>query len=390
MTSGMIDTRSSELSRDNWGIHRALSGWFEIALSGAGRLRAMEGVRGVSVILVFFVHYVGLTKSLLPEDSLTEWSGKALALLGNRGVDLFFILSGFLIYGTLIRKTHDYRKFMARRIERIYPTFLVVLALYLVLSFAVPSESKLPSDPSAAALLLLANVLLLPGIFDIEAIITVAWSLSYEFFFYLTVPALVGVLGLRRWRPRGRMALQVVTIVALVWVSAFVKAPHLRMVYFVAGMAVFELVERKALTRVTSVALDITTITLFVATLIAVGARWLNGAFALGATIIAFMLLCVVSFRGYGLTYRWLTVSPLRWLGNMSYSYYLIHGLSLKALFFPLAAMMQRSGENALLFWGLLIPAFLSTLVPSALLFLFVEKRWSLTAHGERPAVVRT
>jgi len=386
----MIDTRSSELSRVNWGVYKALSQWFEIALPGAGRLRAMEGVRGVSVILVFFVHYVGLTKSLLPEDSLTEWSGKALALLGNRGVDLFFILSGFLIYGTLIRKAHDYRKFMSRRIERIYPTFLVVLALYVVLSFAVPSESKLPSDPSDAALLLLANVLLLPGIFDIEAIITVAWSLSYEFFFYLTVPVLVGVLGLRRWSSRNRILLQVVTIVALVWVSAYVKAPHLRMVYFVAGMAVFELVEQKVLTRVTSVALDITTITLFVASLIAVGARWLNGAFALGATIVAFMLLCVVSFRGYGLTYRWLTVSPLRWLGNMSYSYYLIHGLSLKALFFPLTSILQRSGENAFLFWGLLIPAFLSTLVPSALLFLFVEKRWSLTPHVERPAALRT
>ncbi|MBK9408441.1 MAG: acyltransferase [Gemmatimonadetes bacterium] len=231
----MIETRSTERARDFSGIYTTLSNWFEIALPGAGRLRAMEGVRGVSVILVFFVHYVGLTKSLLPEDTLTEWSGKALALLGNRGVDLFFILSGFLIYGTLIRKAHDYRKFMARRVERIYPTFLVVLAIYLVLSFAVPSESKLPSDLTAAALLLLANILLLPGIFDIEAIITVAWSLSYEFFFYLTVPALVAILGLRRWTPRSRIVLQVVTIIATVWVSAYVKAPHLRMVYLLQG-----------------------------------------------------------------------------------------------------------------------------------------------------------
>ncbi len=388
MTAGMIETRSTERARDFSGIYTTLSNWFEIALPGAGRLRAMEGVRGVSVILVFFVHYVGLTKSLLPEDTLTEWSGKALALLGNRGVDLFFILSGFLIYGTLIRKAHDYRKFMARRVERIYPTFLVVLAIYLVLSFAVPSESKLPSDLTAAALLLLANILLLPGIFDIEAIITVAWSLSYEFFFYLTVPALVAILGLRRWTPRSRIVLQVVTIIATVWVSAYVKAPHLRMVYFVAGMMVFELVELKALTRVTSAALDVATIGLFVASLVAVGARWLNGAFALGATLIAFMLLCVVSFRGYGVTYRWLTVSPLRWLGNMSYSYYLIHGLSLKALFFPMTSMLQRTGENAPVFWALLLPAFLSTLVPSAVLFLLVEKRWSLAAPVAKPATV--
>ncbi|MBK9408440.1 MAG: hypothetical protein IPN47_10390 [Gemmatimonadetes bacterium] len=153
-------------------------------------------------------------------------------------------------------------------------------------------------------------------------------------------------------------------------------------------MMVFELVELKALTRVTSAALDVATIGLFVASLVAVGARWLNGAFALGATLIAFMLLCVVSFRGYGVTYRWLTVSPLRWLGNMSYSYYLIHGLSLKALFFPMTSMLQRTGENAPVFCALLIPAFLSTLVPSAVLFLLVEKRWSLAAPVAKPATV--
>jgi peptidoglycan/LPS O-acetylase OafA/YrhL len=62
----------------------------------------------------------------------------------------------------------------------------------------------------------------------------------------------------------------------------------------------------------------------------------------------------------------------------MSYSYYLIHGLSLKAIFLLLSKVYPPVQDGSLMFWMILPPVFLLTLIPSAVLFIFVEKPFSL------------
>lgn len=72
----------------------------------------------------------------------------------------------------MTREQH-FTDFMARRIRRIYPAFLMVFAVYCALSFVFPRESRIPHD---APLGYLAANLLLPGLFPIRPMITVAWS----------------------------------------------------------------------------------------------------------------------------------------------------------------------------------------------------------------------
>jgi peptidoglycan/LPS O-acetylase OafA/YrhL len=134
--------------------------------------------------------------------------------LGHTGVDLFFVLSGFLIYGIVFKKHPSYRKFIWQRIRRLYPVFLVVLSLYLVLSIAFPSYSKLPDSLPQALMNISGNLLMLPGMTRIPAIITVSWSLSYEWFFYLTLPLVIAVFRLRRWNTWQRVAFFVLLAVA--------------------------------------------------------------------------------------------------------------------------------------------------------------------------------
>ena len=71
------------------------------------------------------------------------------------------------------------------------------------------------------------------------------------------------------------------------------------------------------------------------------------------------------------------TWTPLRYLGNMSYSYYLIHGVTLKGISLVLFSILEP--VNAPLMFGiLLVTSFILTLVTSTFLFMCVEKPMSL------------
>ena len=72
-----------------------------------------------------------------------------------------------------------------------------------------------------------------------------------------------------------------------------------------------------------------------------------------------------------------MTWAPLRWLGNMSYSYYLMHGLVVRAGFAVLGRVLP-DGLPPPAFWMALVPLFAATLAAGAVLFIVVEKPLSL------------
>ncbi len=336
-------------------------------------LKSMEGLRGVAVFLVFWVHYSTLIKPWLADLSLEI--SEFIHSFGNLGVDLFFVLSGYLIYGTIISKAgFEPLKYAYRRVQRIHPTFLCVLMVYLLLSFLFPEESKLPELIEDRVIYILQNVLLLPGLFDIEPIITVAWSLSYEAFYYLFVPCVIFGLRLKKWSPQWRVAFWM--IVAGIGFGLFpVVGIPLRLLMFVSGILLFEL-HRNLKVSISGGG----TIALIVALLL-FGTRSLfalNLTLSLLAIFILFLMLCLSAFDQKSFSYRWLIFSPLRWLGNMSYSYYLIHGLSLKFgfLLFAYAIPGERVIEG--IYYWLWIPLFAFTLLASFTLFVLIERPMSL------------
>ena len=216
---------------------------FELSRGGAGQnIRPMEGLRGFAVFLVFLVHYSNLIRPwLLPESSLLEFA-KALRLVGSSGVDLFFVLSGYVIYGSLISRAQPLGRFVLRRVRRIYPAFIVVLSGYVVLSLLAGRESKIPDGAGAGVVYIVSNVLLLPGLFPIEPLVAVAWSLSYEMFYYFTIPLVITVFGLRD-RERGFRIGFFLALAALITGYGAAYGGHLRLVMFIAGIVVWEAVK---------------------------------------------------------------------------------------------------------------------------------------------------
>lgn len=338
-------------------------------------------------------HYVTLIEPWLPTYSWTWNTAVILRGLGNYGVDLFFVLSGYLIYGMLIAKPRRFWPYFARRIQRIYPAFLVVFAIYLVLSWLMPAVSKIPGKPAEAIIYLVQNVLLLPGLFSVPPLITVAWSLSYEMFYYLAIPLIIALLGLRSWPRSLRMLLFfVIAVVSFVYCALF--GGPVRLTMFVAGILLYDALESRS-----GPILDLTGLAVLVIGLIAVAMmqrhdEW--GVPRLMILFVAFFVLCYACFCANGVTSRIFCWTPIRWLGNMSYSYYLLHGLTLRVAFEGLESVYQSSAQEAWMFWIMLPPMFLASLLTTGILFVAIERPYSLlvarpapegrTGAGTRPA----
>lgn len=330
---------------------------FELSRKVAGNnLQSMEGMRGFAVFLVFLVHYASLA-----DPSGAVWLSQPLHDMGNAGVDLFFVLSGFLIYGSLVSREQAFLPYMARRIRRIYPAFLAVFAAYCVLSILFPAQSKIP--PHGAFWYLLQNLLLLPGMLPIEPMITVAWSLSYEMFYYIVMPGIV--FFLRPLDPKRRIPIIVASaILTVIYCSLF--GGHIRLVMFMSGMLLYESVKRGTAPGGMPAALAL-------ALGLAAAIAPIPGTIEIAILAVSFYLFGLHCFvRPQGRLARVFTWTPLRRLGNMSYSYYLVHGLGLKAAFMVLPALAGG------MFFALLPVLFAWTLLPSMLLFLCVERPLSL------------
>jgi peptidoglycan/LPS O-acetylase OafA/YrhL len=367
-------------------------------LDGSGeRLRSMEGLRGFAVLLVFLVHYEAIFGTWLGGAGTNAAIGAFLCQVGHTGVDLFFVLSGYLIYGAILKNRVGYAQFMSRRVRRIYPTFAVMFVIYLGLSAFLPGESKLPPGRGAAALYILENALLLPGMVSITPIITVAWSLSYEVFYYAFIPLLVALFALRRWNP-GPRVLFFIAIAAGFAVYCFRGGQRVQLLLFVSGILVYEASRSEAVVRIArgrgaqAVALVALAIflpvcfeiqTLHVSWLpLASSARYQLQACWLFAVLFAVVL---VAFVAEGPVRSIFSVAPLRWLGNMSYSYYLMHGLTLKALGLFIARAFPNRHPGPAAHWTFMPFGLAATLVTSTILFCMVEKRFSLAPKRPMP-----
>jgi peptidoglycan/LPS O-acetylase OafA/YrhL len=190
------------------------------------RDRSLDGLRGLAILLVVLYHATLFGEA---NASGSRWF-VALPKIGWSGVDLFFVLSGFLITRVLRRNrdaSNYFGVFYTRRVARIFPLYYAVLA---VMFFVVPHVPAFAAQnafwqPGAARetlwyWLYLSNVkTALAGAFD-HRFLDLTWSLAIEEQFYLVWPLLVW------WLSRERMIALCVAVAvgALVLRCAFVAA----------------------------------------------------------------------------------------------------------------------------------------------------------------------
>jgi len=370
---------------------------FEIAGTGE-RVLPMEGLRALAALLVFFVHFYALFHPYIADGSWALVVFGTAGAFGHTGVDLFFVLSGFLIYGILFEKNPKYENFIRRRARRLYPVFLAVFGMYLVLSLVFPGESRLPHGLSKLLAYIAANLLMLPGMTSITPMITVAWSLSYEWFFYLAMPLLIAALALRRWSSGRRIALFLLLPSLYFVLVSFGIVGRVRLVLFAAGIVIWELVDRGGLHRLKAWA-EYLVAAAFLINILAIGlAGWQRGDSGLvlldipwwytPSLFVTLLPFCLYSMFYSGFLQRLFSHDYLRWMGNISYSYYLIHGLALHGMRLLVNRLFPPAPRSSI-FDVLLLMACLSfSIICAALLYLVVEKPLSWSAHARRPRSV--
>ena len=340
----------------------------------ASHLRLLDGLRGLACLWVVLDHlHVEELAGQLPAG-LHHWVFDS----GIVGVMVFFVLSGFVIArswggafpgGAPIEAAHVGR-FIARRWMRLSPPYYVaiVVAVAVTVAGAVVRDDG-GQAPSAGSLV--AHLLYLQGVVDVEPINAVFWTLAIEMQFYVGFAALVWLVARLDARSveLAQTALVVVAVCSAVWPLRgldLVNQPHLAAYGFAFASGAFTWWRWQR-------ALDGGVYWVFHAILAVAWLRW--GDPLVGAVVLTGPLLLAAT-SGDRMV-RWLGQRPLQRLGAVSYSLYLVHA--------PVVGVVAWLGERALGAGAvpeavMIVPAVAASLAVAVVLHRQVEVpalRWS-------------
>ncbi len=306
----------------------------------AKEIRSLTGLRGIAACYVMAYHF------------RTGWHPPhAIAGLVNHGylaVDLFFVLSGFVLtltYGSRVATWAEYGGFLVKRLGRVYPLYLAATVGALLLWHDAGSIGALT-----------ANALLVQSWGLADPYLAPTWSISTELAAYAAFPALAMVM-LRRTGTAVLCA--ILAAGALWWLSArsnaflgeggaddrggpldiYVSTTAFPLLRCFAGFALGMVAYRLSGLRRVRTAPGWAAAALGLA---------LCGLLALPGTDVAIVLLCVplvalLASAGGGVA-AVLAWGPIYWLGLVSYSIYLDHRLVERALHDPVAKLLAASG----------------------------------------------
>jgi peptidoglycan/LPS O-acetylase OafA/YrhL len=334
----------------------------EAADNGMARLRsvarqpALDGLRGAAIAAVVAYHYF---MPLLPPGRLNN----VATMFARSGVDLFFVLSGYLLGGILLdnrRSPSYFRTFYARRACRILPLYVIVLAVagFIALTGLDHTNPVLRETlPWWSYVTFTQNVVRATHAQYGSMFTAATWSLAVEEQFYLILPLTIWLIS-ARWVWLVASATLLVSPLLRLWtVNSTIADPytgayvltHCRLDTLFAGVLIAWLVrERRAW----------------------IGGAWLTIVIGVSAGIVAFVVWADLPITAYvvilysGLAvccaallarvvtapgsriarlFAWL---PLRWAGIHAYGIYLLHVAVVHALHWVVFGLPMLTGHG--------------------------------------------
>jgi peptidoglycan/LPS O-acetylase OafA/YrhL len=364
------------------------------------RLDALDGLRGLAALGVLVLHVWMFSYGDLhrPPKGFLDLVFGELRL----GVQLFFVLSGFLIYRPFVAAALDDTKgpsltrYTVRRAARILPAYWAALLGAFLLLRHLDHPTQVAAGQLPVFLLFAQNY------FDetIKHLDPPMWTLAIEASFYAALP-LAGAIALRLGAHRGRQlalaltivgggALCVVLAVEHQWPRTLSTSLLTHLVEFGAGMVAAVALHRRQLSRTTATALLLTGAALVVAN----GVWHANGlgtqstrSLVGDAPGIAGLALVLAALVASPIRATLLARGPARWLGTISYGVYLIH--------FPVIVALRETEHWPDTLTRQLFSVMAITLPLATLSWFVVERpavRWAqrVTSRGRTAPVPRT
>jgi peptidoglycan/LPS O-acetylase OafA/YrhL len=278
-----------------------------------GRLAAIDGLRGTAALLVLISHFIGHRGMLPLKQVLPAPMFDALSY-GFIGVPVFFVLSGFVIAHSIGKARVDGRyiaNFALRRSVRLDPPYWSTIALIIVLN-AIKSRVAAEPVTQPDASVLLAHLTYSFEVLGFTPLLDVFWTLCHEVQFYLIFSVMLALI------PRGIPLLATVLVTGLI--SSFgivsVRGVCLETWYmFALGVLLYFARQRDRWAR--------PAFFLYLQFLV-LSILWEHSVFRWAAVGTAAFLAVCMDGRGPG---AWLMRPPMQYLGRLSYSLYLLHGV---------------------------------------------------------------
>ena len=354
-------------------------------IPGSSRNLAMEGLRGYAVFLVFCVHFCGtfaisyrslnfdvlsfsqlLKAGINTEDWILFYLFKS-----HYGVDLFFLLSGFLIYKILILKKDNfsYRNYLYKRILRVFPLFILCLV------FATFIYTKILRWQVFEVGRFVKNLLLLNGIpqLGVEPYLPPTWSLFYEISFYIIAPS---ILIFNKLITSHFLKLLIFSF-TIISITYAIEGDYVQFIMFLAGG--FLAISEDKLYNIAKLIPDTFSLVIYLLSTIYFAYSLLNYKIFIPIYALTSSLLFINTCYGKGYLNKIFSFSPFRYLGNISYSFYLLHLPCLALVFANIHAVFQVLGINpnpsTTAFFIFSLGLALS-IISSTLTFIMIEKRY--------------
>ncbi len=324
------------------------------------KILSIQYLRAAAALMVVFFHADGMAQEYFNFSGLP---------FGAAGVDIFFVISGFIMWITTASERITPASFAVNRIIRIVPLYWAMTLLLYGGWLIFRDPATLPSLWNLARSLLFIPFVS-PRTGDIQPLLIAGWTLNFEMFFYAVFAC--GLLLARRHR-----ALFVCTILGALVVSPLLISPSgaVALTYtspllieFMIGCLLGVMYERKALPRPAVAAF-----------LLVTGCGLLMTSGMLSAANIG-----AIRFVHWGLPAFLIVTGALalepklkEWrlpmlLGDASYSIYLTHGVVLSAV--KSAAMLSGKGAHTMMSSGFIIAGCVVSVVAGVAVYFLVEK----------------
>ncbi len=308
-----------------------------VAAVDFGRLQGIQGMRAVAATGVMLMHL---------QWKLKQFYGVTMVpAVSNTAIDLFFMISGFVVALALRDLRMSPWHFFGRRIVRIYPTYFILTALAALVFLVRPEQV----NSSGGTTNVLASFLIWPGPY--KFLIENAWTLPHEFRFY-------ALAMLAFFFRSGRQVVLAATIATVLLIEYLMDEPtgqQFVMIDFLTGIAAYHLSVMLASrgVRITRPAMIALPLALAVVVYTSVLGTLTSDRF-LCVNVLWGICLVLVTLMDAGGCRSWLT-TRLAAFGDRSYAIYLVHPFTLKLLF-----LLLPRGEHG--------PVFLAAAVAVGLL----------------------